>query len=123
MEKFNFAYSQKCIPIPPQNTYKKILLAKTEDFLQTLRGKTFLFLNPDENKNVKETYGFRIQKTAPQIPKLASFKKDLADMIGDIKFTNFQINYQLDLELKKKVKQVQNSDKALINADKTSNRL
>ena len=100
MEKFNFAYSQKCIPIPPQTSYKKILLAKTEDFLQRLRWKTFFFLNPDENRNDKETYGFRTQRTAPQIPELASFEKDLADMIGDIKFTNFRNDFQLELQKK-----------------------
>ena len=98
MEKFHFAHSQKSIPIPPQNTYKKILLAKTEDFIQRLRWKTFFFLNPEANKNDKETYGFKTQKTAPQIPELSHFEKDLADLIGDIKFTNFRNDFQNELK-------------------------
>ena len=118
MEKFNFPHSQKCIPIPSQTVYKKQLLAKTGDFLQRLRWKTFFHLNPNTKPLHKETYGFRTYKSAPQIAELTNFEKDLADLIVNTKFTNFRNNFQR--ELKQNVEIIQKTDNLLINADKTS---
>ena len=95
------------------------MIAKTEDFIQRLRWKTFFFLNPDENKKEKETFGFKTDKTAPQITELAKFEKDLANLIGDIKFTNYRNDFQK--ELKTKVKEINKCNQALVNADKTNN--
>ena len=106
MEKFVFAHSQKNIPIPSKKSYLKTLIAKTEDLIQRLRWKTFFFLNPNENSNKKNTYGFKTQKTAPQIPELNNFEKDLADLINNIKFTKWRNTFQR--ELKTKITEIQN---------------
>ena len=73
MEKLNFKQSLKCIPIPPQATYKKQLLGKTEQFLQRLRWRTYFHLNPNAPIRKKETYGFNTYRTAPQIKELANY--------------------------------------------------
>ena len=119
MEKFVFAHSQKNIPIPSKKSYLKTLIAKTEDFIQRLRWKTFFFLNPNENSNKKNTYGFKTQKTAPQIPELNNFEKDLADLINNIKFTKWRNTFQR--ELKTKVTEINKTKGLLVRGDKTSN--
>ena len=119
MEKFVFNHSQKNIPIPPKQAYKKIMIAQTEDYLQRLRWKTFFYLNEDENTNTKETFGFKTQRTAPQLTELANYEKGLADLIADTKYRKHVNNFQR--ELKTKVKEINQSNGALVNADKTSN--
>ena len=46
LRNFDFPFSLKNIPIPKPDNYKKLLIAKTEDFIQRVRWKVFFFLNP-----------------------------------------------------------------------------
>ena len=119
MEKFVFPHSQKCIPIPSETAYRKQLVAKTGDFLQRLRWKTYFYLNPDAKTKDKETFGFRTNRSAPLSPELANFEKDLANIISKTKVTQFRSDFQK--ELKKCVKDIKSEKNLLICADKTTN--
>lgn len=120
MERFVFNRSMKDIPIPPEDQYRKLLLSKTESFLNRIRWKTYFHLNPDKVPPYKETYGFKSSKTAPQVKELNHFEKDLADLVSSgIKFRPFVNSYQK--ELRSKVKEIQTCTNYLLAADKTTN--
>ena len=65
MEVINLPYSKKNIPIPSKFSYQKQLVAKTEHFIRRLRWKMFYILNPKENLDQKETFGFRSTNNPP----------------------------------------------------------
>ena len=121
MEKFVFDRSLKDISIPPEDQYRKLLLGKTESFINRLRWKTFFYLNPDAKPPQKETYGFKTTKTAPQVKELSDFENELANLVSvGIKFSYRKRNtYQKELD--EKVKEIKNSQKYLLKADKTTN--
>ena len=120
MDKLDYNRSLKDIPIPPEDQYRKLLLAKTEDFLQRLRWKVYFYLNPDVTPPHKETYGFRTHLTAPRIKELIPFEDELAELVSSrIHFSNFRSPYQQ--ELKKKIWDIRKSDSYLLKADKTTN--
>ena len=119
MEKFQYTLSQKNIPIPSQTAYRKQLIAKTEDFIQRIRWKTFFYLNPDAKRTQKETFGFKTSKTAPQAKELTMFENDLAELISS-KITFNNIRKPLQAELAKYAEEISKNEKLLINADKTS---
>ena len=61
MERLYTDYSNKNIPIPPQNEYKLQLISKVEHLLKRMRWKTLQFQGKLESDN-KETYGFKSRK-------------------------------------------------------------
>ena len=76
-KKADIPYSLKNIPLPDNDSFLKSLLSKTEQFIQRLRWKAFFFLNPDTNKPDLRTFGFKTEKSAPQIKELSEFENDL----------------------------------------------
>ena len=56
MERVNFQYSMRNIPIPTNKEYTKRLIEKTEDVLRRMRWKALFFLHPETKSNDKETY-------------------------------------------------------------------
>ena len=89
-------------PTFPQS-YNKRLIAKTQEFIQQIRWKDFLHLNPNENYTPKPTYGFKTNKTAPQIKEIQNFENDLYELVNNIQFTNFHSPFQrkLNADVKK----------------------
>ena len=69
MEKFNYTASLKNIPIPSKDHYTKQLMAKTEEFIQRIKWKSFFYLNPPDEPSTTNTYGFKTSKTAPLLKK------------------------------------------------------
>ena len=67
-------YSLKNIPIPSKDSFLKCLLSKTESFVQRLRWKSYFFLNPDQKKPTLNTFGFKTEKSAPQVKELINFE-------------------------------------------------
>ena len=51
-----------------------------------MRWKAFFFLNPDDDGNKKETFGFNLKTTPPQITEILNFEKGLLQMIANIRF-------------------------------------
>ena len=113
----------KNIPIPPRNTYLKKLIGKTENVIKRMRWKAFFFekQNKDDqpNNNHNENFGFKSRKCPPQNEDLAPFENDLLNMIKHIQFKNTQDDFQD--QLRKDINRINNSSKAFIPADKTTN--
>ena len=74
---------------------------------------------PDVVVKDKKTYGFKTYKTAPQSKELAEFEKDLANLVANVKFTNYRSPFQQ--QLRKDVCAIQKNENLLIQADKTTN--
>ena len=66
-----------------------------------------------------ETYGLKNLKTPPPIDELAAFENDLIELVKNIKFR--PVLNQLQRTLKSDIKLIQQSNKTLTPADKTSN--
>ena len=115
----DFPYSLKNIPIPNKNSYMKCLLSKTESFIQRLRWKTYYFLNPDKRKNDLDTYGFKTEKSAPQVKELVDFENDLYSAIDKLEFCNPKSSFQE--QLNSDVKKIKQSKNIFILDDKTPN--
>ena len=115
----NIDYSLKNIPIPGKDAYLKSLLSKTENFIQRLRWKAYFFLNPDQKKSDIKTFGFKTEKSAPQVRQLVNFETDLYSIIENLEFTNCQSNFQK--QLKKDVKKINESKSIFILGDKSPN--
>ena len=124
MDPFDFAHSLKNIPIPPKESYLKLLIGKTEDFIGRLRWATYHFLNPidpnaKKSKDAPEkTYGFPKPGTAPQSQELIPFEHDLCELIAGVEFTEARSTYQN--KLAKAVSEINKSDKIFLMADKTT---
>ena len=123
-----FNYSMKNIPIPSKNAYLKRLIEKVENVIKRMRWKAFFFernenedqdeLN-DEQNNQDHKYGFKSRKCPPQIEDMEKFEDDLLEMVKNIKFRKVHDEFQDSL--REDIKRINNSTKALIFADKTTN--
>ena len=106
MEKLNFNYSLKNIPIPHETSYLIKLREKIENVTKRMRWKALFFLNDDKDKpdDWRETFGFKSRKIPPSCKEMESFDKDFFNIISSIKF-----------------KTIQKSKNLFLFADKTSN--
>lgn len=123
MEKINFNYSLKNIPIPSKKEYKLKLMEKIESVIKRMRWKAHFFINGDSDENNdtsnKNTFGFKSKKYPSQSKELESFERDLYNMAKNIKFRN--INDQFQQSLKQDISKINASKKLFIPADKTTN--
>ena len=118
MEKVNFKYSIKNIPIPSERTYLLQLMEKIEMFITRMRWKA-IYCNNKANYNSSERYGLKTLKCPKQVKELVPFKNDLVDMLKVTKFR--KVKNQFLTKLKSDIKTVKQSKKTLTFADKTSN--
>ena len=79
----------------------------------------FFILNPKENLDRKETFGFRSTNNPPQLKELKPFEDDLFNLIYSIKYKPVHNKFQE--QLKKDKLQITNNQKVVVGADKTSN--
>ena len=120
MEKVNFNYSLKNIPIPGKNYYLKCLLDKLNHFVRRLRWKAFFFDHKTEqNPNYEKNFGFTSDRCPPRCNDLAEFENDLYKMVRSIKFR--KITNPFLLKLAKDVKYIKQSKEVFVKADKTTN--
>ena len=119
MEKFNFNYSLKNIPIPGNNEYILKLIEITENFLKRLRWRALFYLNPDLKGDNINTYGFKSPKSPPAIPQLKPFEDDLLRMVEEVKFRTICSPFQRKLSEDKR--RIDNMNNILVPADKTNN--
>ena len=121
MEKKNFGYSLKNIPIPNKDSFVKSLICKTHDFIKRLRWKAIFYVQTSEDPAPKkETYGFNSEKSPPQIPELLPFENDLYELIKSIVYKDRQRN-RFQSQLQHDVKEIQASPELYVPADKTTN--
>ena len=121
MEKFNFGYSIKNIPIPSERSYKTQLMEKIEMVIKKMRWKA-LFSdgdNDDNNNASRKTYGLKTPNCPPPHSELKEFEKDLCDLITKVQFRRINCNFQS--KLSNDIRNLKSSEKIYTPADKTSN--
>ena len=147
LEKITFAgrISAKNIPIPPEKEYLKCLVAMIESFMHRIKWRAYFKLGYDKaEKNeeeeekeeekscegdesddeelleeTKETFGFKSGKKPPPIKELASFEKDVLDIVKKITFRSHANKFQG--ELRKNIKEMKETKSIIIGADKSPN--
>ena len=119
MEKLNFDYSLKNIPIPPKQQYKIKLIEKIESLVKRMRWKAHFFLNPDTTANDKNNYGFKSRGCPPRLKEMDAFEDDLFNVVNNITFRNITDKFQTTL--KKDINKIKDSENVFIFADKTTN--
>ena len=119
MEKVTFDYSTKIIPTTSKKHYLKCLMGKTELLIKNMRWRAFFYLNPQHNKDSKETYGFKSSKTPPAIKEMNTFENQMIKMIQSVQFTEHMNIFQQ--KLKKDIKVATSSNELIVKADKTAN--
>ena len=85
MEKVNFKYSIKNIPIPSERAYLLQLMEEIEMFITRMRWKA-IYSNSKTNDNSSEKYGLKTLKCPKQVKDPVLFENDLIDMLKVIKF-------------------------------------
>ena len=114
MEKVNFSYSMKNIPLPTKDNYRKNLIFKLDSFIKRIIWKAFFFdKNSESNEQLDINFGLKPIKTPPKNEQLNAFENDLYD----IEFKNAKSLFQQ--QLKNDVKSIKEDPKLLIPADKT----
>ena len=87
MEKVNFNYSLKNIPIPSNQQYLKCLLKKVNSFVRRLRWKAFFFDNQNEHEpNSNNRFGFESVKNPPLCKDLSNFENNLYNLARSVRF-------------------------------------
>ena len=121
MEKKNFGYSLKNIPIPDKQSFTKSLISKAHDFIKRMRWKAHFHDHPPTSTSTKkETYGFNSEKTPPSIQDLAPFENDLYHLIKNIEYKQ-QPRNRFQRKLQNDVNAIENSTELFVPADKTTN--
>ena len=123
MEKVNFGYSIKNIPIPSERTYLLQPMEKVEMIITRMRWKATHFNSNDSRDNIKEEntewYGLKSPYSPRQVKELIPFENDLVELIRNIKFRKIRNNFQE--KLKEDIKLIKKSNKTMTFVDKTSN--
>ena len=105
MEKVNFKYSIKNIPIPSERAYLLQLMEEIEMFITRMRWKA-IYSNSKTNDNSSEKYGLKTLKCPKQVKDPVLFKNDLIDMLKVIKF--HKVKNQFLTNCKRTSKQLSN---------------
>ena len=89
MEKISFNYSLKNILFPDKSSYTLKQMEKIESVVRRMQWKAYFYLNKDtQEKQQKNTFGFKSRHHPPQCNLLEEFEKDVFDIIKSIKFSN-----------------------------------
>ena len=128
-------YSTKNIPIPNNDTYLKLLIDKTSNFIRRLRWRAFYFLKSQEDsfrndstddsreeepaKVDRPNFGFKSENSPPSIREISDFEKDMWNLVENIKFNKYRNEFQK--QLIKDVKNIKNTKGIIMKSDKTRN--
>ena len=120
MEKVNFIYSMKNIPLSTKDSYRKNLIFKLESFIKRTRWKAFFFdKDSGSNKELNVNFAFKSVKTPPKNEHLNAFENDLYDTVRKIELKNVKPSFQQQLQ--NDVKRIKQDPKLLIPGEKTDN--
>ena len=120
MERVNFSYSLKNIPIPSKNVDLKNMIFKLESFIKRIRWKAFFYEKSDNTpEKIVDNFGFKSVKTPPKNEHLNAFEADLYDIVRNIKFKRVSSEFQSNLS--KDIKRINEDPLLFILADKTKN--
>ena len=85
-----------------------------------MRWKAYFYLNKEtQEKQQKNTFGFKSRPHPPQCNLLEEFEKDVFDIIKSIKFR--KVRNKLQEELKEDLSKIRKSRNMFVFADKTNN--
>ena len=87
----------KNIPVPTQQSYKKVLMDKIESFIRRMRWKAHFHENPNHQNSSKETFGFSSSSSPPQVELLKPFESDLYEMYRNLEFKRSLPQFQRKL--------------------------
>ena len=118
MEKVNFDYSMKNIPLHSLKEYRLQLTDSVGKFVHNLRWTAFHFLNKTKKQD-KKTYDFRSTRAAPVIPELKKFEESLYDLVRSVEPRRYHNSLLNKLEKDKAM--ISKEKKLIVSADKTSN--
>ena len=104
------------------------LISQTEVFLKNMRWKTFWYDrkgNTDDEEATQShrreiTADFKSTKTLPQHELLKPFERDIYNLIGNIEFR--KVNDTSLQKIGEEARRINNTNMAIVNADKTGNR-
>jgi hypothetical protein len=119
MDKVNFNYSTKNIPIPSEKDFKIELIKSVEKFVKNLKWRSFHYLNPVPNRQHKETFGFNTTSPPPRVDELDELRDMLYDLVVKVEFKKHSNEFQE--KLKEDIKNIAKESKMFIAADKTTN--
>ena len=119
MEKINFNYSLKNIPVPTKASYQLMLMEKSESVNKRMRLKVHFYLKKDTSNIAYTNFGFKTRNYPPQCKELQNVEKDLLDSIKLIKFRIVKDNFQR--KLKEDILNIKSSPDVYTFADKTTN--
>ena len=115
MERVNFNYSMKKIPIPSKNAYLKNLIFKLESFIKQIRWKVYFFDKPNEihDATTVNNFGFK------SVLNLNAFEEDLYDLVCNIEFKRANTVFQN--QLNKDINMIKKDPLLFIPVDKSNN--
>ena len=122
MERINFRYSLKNVPVPSQKFYLLQLIDKVECVIKRMRWKTHFFQNEANNTSsrmVKGTYGFKSKHHPVQCKELETFEKDLYNIVSSLKYRKSTDDFQE--QMKEDISSINYSPDVFIFEDKTNN--
>ena len=119
MEKTNLQYSTKNIPTTSERNYKTKLLEKIEAVIRRMRWKAIFFDEDTDDDQPVETYGLKTNATPAQVMEMVEFEKELIDFVRKVKFRKNTNQFQY--KMKQDMKNIVQSNKVYVPADKTSN--
>ena len=110
--RMNIDCSLKNIPIPPDDVYRKDLLAKVESVVRRMRWKAFFLLNGQGGSNAPDNcFGFKSRNSPPHVAEMKAFEDDLVKMMENVKFR--RVNGPFQNDLREKAGPFQNPTKSL----------
>ena len=98
MDHLNFGYSMKNVPLPSEKEFKIEFLNSIHTLDTRMKWRAFHFLNPQQIKTSKETFGLKTSKSPPPIQELKTFQDGLCDIARNLKFRNVKDNFQSKLK-------------------------
>ena len=115
-ERSDTYYLYKNISIPSKKQYKTQLKSKVEKAIKRIRWKKMEFLRKLNSHKNTETYG-SINKIPSSSGRTIKFENDILLVIKNIKFRKINSNFQE--KLSNGIKQIKNSDKVFLSANKS----
>ena len=112
-------YASKNIPVSSKESYKILLISKTENLIKRMSWKALAFLGKIEQSKHNQNNGFRTRNCPAVVEELKEFKCDLQLMIKNVVFK--KVNNSFQTKLLKDVKKIKESDKIFVPADKSRN--
>ena len=122
MERINFSYSLKNIPIPSQKSYQLQLIDRIVCVINRMHCKAHFFQNDannTSNRMVKETYGFKSKHHPDHCKELETFEKDLYNIASSLKYRKSADDFQE--QMNEDISSINSSPHVLLFVDKTNN--